>query len=85
MVDAHQRRQLTIDDFDNLLGRRQAAHYLPAHGPFFYIGDKSFDHAIMDIGFQQGNPHFLEPLVDVFFGEFPVALELLESRLEPIA
>ena len=75
---AHQRNELFVDDLDDLLGRGQALHDLLPHGSFGDLGAEVLGHLVVDVGFQQGHPHFAHGGLDVRFGQFAVAAQFLE-------
>ena len=79
---AHQRRQLLIDDLDDLLGGGQAVQHVRAHA---LLGDgrhKVLDDLVADVGLQQCQTHLAHTLPDVRLGETALAPEALEGRIQ---
>ena len=72
---AHEDGQLLVDDLDDLLGGGQALQHVRAYGALSDLGDKILDHAIADVGVQQGQTHLAHSLLDVGLGNAPLAAQ----------
>jgi hypothetical protein len=79
---AHQSGHFLVDDLDDLLTRRQAAHDLLAQRPLLDAGDELLDHLEVDIGLQQGHAHFTQTFGNIFFRKGSVAFETLEDPFQ---
>ena len=77
VLRTHQRGELLVDDFYDLLARGQAGQHLLAKSLLLNVRDKRFDDPEMDIRLQQRHAHFTEALLDVAFRQLAVPLELL--------
>jgi len=82
---AHQFGQFLVDDLDHLLTGGEARHHLLAQGAQAHVLDEALDHAVVDIGLEQGQADFLQALVDVIFAELAVPPQLLEDGFKLVA
>ena len=62
---AQQGHQLVVDDLHHLLPRRQRLEDVLADGLFADALDEGLDDLEVDVGFEEGDPHFAEGLLDV--------------------
>ena len=69
VVLAHQPGQLAMHDTDQCLPRRQAANHLLTQRGLFHLGGEFLHHRQRYVGFQQGQTHFAQGVLDVAFGQ----------------
>ena len=79
---AHEIRQLFVDNLDNHLGRRQTLHHLCADGTFRDGFGKVFGNLVVDVCFQQRQPHFPHGVLDVSFGQGAFASQSFKGGLQ---
>ena len=77
-----QGNELFVDDLDDLLRRRQAFHHLYTDRPLFDSAYKLPDNLVVDISFQQGQPHFPQGSVNIALRKPPAARQILEYALQ---
>ena len=81
-VAAEQRRQLVVENFDDLLTGRDAAQHFLAERLLLDPRDEVFRHAEMHVRLEQGEAHFAQRVVDVRLADAPVPAESLEDVLQ---
>ena len=79
---AHQRGQLLIDDFDDLLGGHQAFEHLRSHGALGDLVYEFADDLEIDVGFQQRELDRAHAFSDVLFGQRAFVPEFLKGFRE---
>ena len=71
-----------MDDLDDLLPRAQALHdFLPQGFLLYRLGELFYDLEI-NVGFQKGDPDFLQSLLQMLFGDSSFTLEVLKNALQ---
>jgi hypothetical protein len=73
--------QLVMDDFDDLLTGTQALHNFLTEGLLLHGVRELFDDLEVDVGFQKGDPDFLQGFVEVLFGNAAFTFEVLKNAL----
>jgi hypothetical protein len=73
--------QLLVYDLDHLLRWRQALHHLDANRARFDPLDKVLDNLVVDICFEQRQPHFAHGGVDVGFRQLALGGKPVEDTL----
>ncbi len=81
-LPAQQRRQLLVDDLDDLLGRGQRPHDLFPHRPLPDALDEGLGDLIIDVGFEKRQAHLAQGLPHLGLGELAPAFELLEDGVQ---
>ncbi len=56
--------------------------HILADGAFADGGDKILDDLEVDVGFEQRQTHFAQRLLDILFGQTPLAAQLFKDRVE---
>ena len=65
---AHERGQLPVHDADQRLAGSQAADHVLPERRFAHARDEIAHHRKRDVGFQQGDAHLAQRLLDVALG-----------------
>ena len=79
---AHQGTQLVVDDFDDLLRRRQAFQNILAHCLFADAGDKILDHAEVDVSLEQRHANLAHGCFNVALSQTPARTQVFEYFIE---
>ncbi len=75
---AHDRFQLLLDDFDELLTWREAFRHLLADGALAYPFDERFDDRKRHVGFQQRFAHLAQGVFNIVVGQPCLAFDRLQ-------
>src|SRR3954449_7340946 len=79
---AHQRRELLVDDLDDLLARVELADDLGAEAALLHRRRELLDDLEVDVGLEQRKADLAHGLVDVVLGQRPVGADVGERLLE---
>jgi hypothetical protein len=79
---AEQSDQFIVDDLDDLLTRLNALNDLLSDGLFLDSFDEITGHLEIDVGIQQGKPHFPERVGDIGLRDLAQAAQILEYGLQ---
>src|SRR5215203_487377 len=82
---AHQVGELLVHYLDDLLAWTQRLGDLGAGGPLADVGDELLDHAVVHVGFQQGQPDLARHLLYLVFRKVAAAADTVEGLVEPLA
>ena len=85
MLSAHERGELFIDNFDDLLTGGEAGHDLLSQRPFLDAGDKRLDHLVMNIRLQKGHADLLQAVRNIRLGQLAVAFQFFEYCVKLVA
>ena len=84
-VATEQRRQLVVEDFDDLLSRRDAAQHLLPERLLAHARDERLGHLEVHVRLQQREAHLTHRVGDVGLADRAVAPQVLEDALELVA
>jgi len=84
IAGAHERRELLIDDLDDLLRRGEALHHLGAQGALPDVGDEVTHDLEVDVGLEQSQTDLAHRRVDVVGGELAAPSQVLEGVLQAV-
>src|SRR5204863_6261104 len=76
--------RLMFDNLYQLLSRVEAVHHLSANRPCADARDEVLDHLVVDVGFEQGQPHLPQSRVDVGLAQLAAAGQRLERLVETL-
>ena len=79
---AHQLGQLFVDDLDDLLGGGETLQHVRANSPLGDLGHEVLDHAVADVGVQQGQTDLFHSLSDIGFGNASLAPQAPERGVQ---
>jgi hypothetical protein len=83
-VASEQRGKLVVEDFDNLLTRRNASEHFLTERFFAHSRDKIFGYLIVNVRFQQSQTDLPKRVGNVALRNGPVATEVLENVLKAV-
>jgi hypothetical protein len=81
---AHQRRQLLVDDLDDLLARIQLALDLRAEGPLLDPARELLDDLEVDVGLEEREADLAHGPVDVVLGQGPALAHAGQGILQSL-
>ena len=84
-VSSEQRRQLIVEDFDDLLPGRDAAQHFLAERLLAHAGDERLGHLEMHVCFQQRETHLTHRVGNVGLADGTMAAQVLEDVLQLVA
>ena len=81
LLTAHQGGHLLLYDLDQLLSGGEAIHHFLTDRPSLDLLNKILNDLEIDIGFQEGNPHFLQGLLDILLRQLSMASQFLKNGI----
>ncbi len=82
LLPAHQGGDFLLYDFNELLRRGKAGHHFLTDRSLLNRLDEILDHFKIDVGLQEGDPYLFQGLLDILFGQFPMASQSFKNTLE---
>ncbi len=81
-VFPHQRHQFIMHNLDDLLSRGDAVENLLSERPLLRLLNEILGDLVVDVGFQQRQPHLAQRIGNVLLRQLAVPAQVLEHRLQ---